>query len=50
MEYSRRPTKSIPKENELKTLNKIYQTHLVSTTPSKYKRCDGRATGSKHKA
>ena len=32
MEYSRRPTKSIPKENQLKTLNKIYQTYLVSTT------------------
>ena len=34
MEYSRRPTKSIPKENQLKTLNKIYQTYLVSTTYS----------------
>ena len=33
MEYSRRPTKSIPKENQLKILNKIYQTYLVSTTP-----------------
>ena len=32
MEYSRRPTKSILKENQLKTLNKIYQTYLVSTT------------------
>ena len=32
MEYSRRPTKSIPKENQLKILNKIYQTYLVSTT------------------
>ena len=34
MEYSRRPTKSIPKENQLKILNKIYQTYLVSTTYS----------------
>ena len=34
MEYSRRPTKSIPKENQLKILNKIYQTYLVSTTTS----------------
>ena len=34
MEYSRRPTKSIPKENQLKPLNKIYQTYLVSTTES----------------
>ena len=34
MEYSRRPTKSIPKENQLKILNKIYQTYLVSTTPT----------------
>ena len=32
MEYSRRPTKGIPKENQLKILNKIYQTYLVSTT------------------
>ena len=32
MEYSRRPTKSIPKENQLKILNKIYQIYLVSTT------------------
>ena len=32
MEYSRSPTKSIPKENQLKILNKIYQTYLVSTT------------------
>ena len=32
MEYSRRPTKNIPKENQLKILNKIYQTYLVSTT------------------
>ena len=32
MEYSRKPTKSIPKENQLKILNKIYQTYLVSTT------------------
>ena len=32
MEYSRRPTKSIPKENQLKILNKIYLTYLVSTT------------------
>ena len=35
MEYSRRPTKSIPKENQLKILNKIYQTYLVSTTRGK---------------
>ena len=34
MEYSRRPTKSIPKENQLKILNKIYQIYLVSTTYS----------------
>ena len=32
MEYSRRPIKNIPKENQLKILNKIYQTYLVSTT------------------
>ena len=32
MEYSRRPTKSIAKENQLKILNKIYQIYLVSTT------------------
>ena len=32
MEYSCRPTKSIPKENQFKILNKIYQTYLVSTT------------------
>ena len=35
MEYSRRPTKSIPKENQLKILNKIYQTYLVFTTLAK---------------
>ena len=35
MEYSRRPTKSIPKENQLKILNKMYQTYLVSTTHGK---------------
>ena len=30
--HSHMPTKSIPKENQLKILNEIYQTHLVSTT------------------
>ena len=34
MEYSRRPTKGVPKENQLKILTKIYQTYLVSTTYS----------------
>ena len=28
MEYSRRPTEGIPKENQLKILNKIYETLL----------------------
>ena len=36
MEYSRRPTKSTPKENQLKVLNRIYQTYLVSTTHVMY--------------
>ena len=39
MEYSRRPTKSIPKENQLNILNKIYQTYLVSTTYSPPLKC-----------
>ena len=34
MEYSSRLTKSIPKENQLKILNKMYQTYLVSTAYS----------------
>ena len=34
MEYSRRPTKNIPKENQLKILNRIYQTYFVSPTYS----------------
>ena len=32
MEYSRRPAKSIPTENQPKILNTIYQIYLVSTT------------------